>query len=172
MSYSDVIKISESFKTSVNIEFDLFNEEKLSRYIPTSDVCEVMRYYLDSIEDNKINRATMLEGPYGKGKSYLVLSLLQILYMDKTNSNLKSLLEKAKKTDPAFVEQVKRIKKNNFKLLPVVVNSNYAHLNQSLNVALKEELIKANLEELFPNTAYEVALNVISKWESFEDTSY
>lgn len=171
MSYSDVIKISESFKTSVNIEFDLFNEEKLSRYIPTSDVCEVMRYYLDSIEDNKINRATMLEGPYGKGKSYLVLSLLQILYMDKTNSNLKSLLEKAKKTDPAFVEQVKRIKKNNFKLLPVVVNSNYAHLNQSLNVALKEALIKANLEELFPNTAYEVALNVISKWESFEDVN-
>ena len=76
MKYSSVISISEQFKNSVNIEYDLLDYEKLGLYIPTEDVCEILRYYFNSIEDNKFNRSTILEGPYGKGKSYLVLTLL------------------------------------------------------------------------------------------------
>ncbi|MGN1399298.1 MAG: hypothetical protein ACI4WG_04795 [Erysipelotrichaceae bacterium] len=169
MSYSEVIKISESFKTSINIEYDLLKEEKLSKYIPTSDVCEVMRGYLMSVEDSSFNRASILEGPYGKGKSYLVLSLLQILYMDGENEHLQDFVNKASLVDKNFAEQIKRIKANGVKLIPIVVNSNYTQLNQSLNIALKEALVRVGLEQLFPNTAYEVALNVMAKWESNDD---
>lgn len=171
MSYSDYIKINETFKTSVNIEFDLLNNDKLLKYIPTSDVCEVLKYYFDSFEDNKYNRSTILEGPYGKGKSYLILSLLQIITLDKNDASLKEFIAKLKTTNPDFAKQVKKLKSTGFKLLPVIVNSNYAHLNQSLNIALRDALVRNGLEDLLPNTAYEVALEIIKRWQNFEDVN-
>ena len=59
----------------MNMSFDAYNIIiKIAEYIPTEDICEVLRYYFNSIKDSKYNRATILEGPYGKGKSYLVLA--------------------------------------------------------------------------------------------------
>ena len=118
--YSDFIEINEAFKSSVNIEYDLLKDEKLSRYIPTSDVCEVLTYYFDSIADGKINRSTVLEGPYGKGKSYLVLSLLQLLSLDNRNENVKAFLKKVKEIDSDLFKKIQETKKNGFKLLPVI----------------------------------------------------
>ena len=74
--YSDIVSINEQFKNSVNIEYDLKSYHKLSEYIPTDDICEVMQYFFNAAEVNENNRANILVGPYGKGKSYLVLSLL------------------------------------------------------------------------------------------------
>ena len=75
MTYSDLIGVKEQFRNSVNIEYDLMDFKKIAEYIPTEDICEVIKYYFDCIEDSHFNRATILEGPYGKGKSYLVLSM-------------------------------------------------------------------------------------------------
>ena len=72
MTYSDLIGVKEQFRNSVNIEYDLMDFKKIAEYIPTEDICEVIKYYFDCIEDSHFNRATILEGPYGKGKSYLV----------------------------------------------------------------------------------------------------
>ena len=96
MKYSNYISIGEQFKNSVNIEYDLLNFEKLGLYIPTEDICEVLSYYFNSIMDNSFNRSTILEGPYGKGKSYLVLTLLQLLLLDSKEKNVKSFLKKLK----------------------------------------------------------------------------
>ena len=44
--YSDIVSINEQFKNSVNIEYDLNSYHKLSEYIPTDDICEVMQLKL------------------------------------------------------------------------------------------------------------------------------
>lgn len=51
----------------MNIEYDLNSYHKLSEYIPTDDICEVMQYFFNAAEVNKNNRANILVGPYGKG---------------------------------------------------------------------------------------------------------
>lgn len=165
MRYSDLISINKQFKSSVNIEYDLLKYEKLSEYIPTEDACEVLKYYFDSLEDNRNFRSTILEGPYGKGKSYLVLTLLHLLQLDLNNSNVQSFLNKLQKVDKNLYSQYINIKANGAKLLPIIINSNYTHLPQALNMALKEALDRAGLNDLFPNTAYEIGINVIKQWK-------
>ena len=144
--YSDFVSINEQFKNSVNIEYDLTDYDKLAEYIPTEDICEVLGYYLNSIKDSKANRATLLEGPYGKGKSYLVLALTQLLSLDLDNQKIQLFLNKLKEVDLATYNTIFKIKKNNFKLLPIVINSNYGHLQQALNIALKEALSRIGLD--------------------------
>ena len=167
--YSKYISISEQFKNSVNIEYDLAKYEKLAAYIPTEDACEVLQYYINSIENNRYNRSTILEGPYGKGKSYLVLTLLQLLQLDEKDCNVRAFLDKLKEVNQHLHDEYLRMKSNGLKLLPVIINSNYSRLPQALNMALKDALNRVGLEDLFPDTAYEVAINVIEQWENKPD---
>lgn len=164
MKYSTFININDQFKSSVNIEYDLLTYEKLSEYIPTEDACEILRYYFNSIVDSKFNRSTILEGPYGKGKSYLVLTLLHLLLLDADNINVQSFIKKLEKVDKDLYAQYMNIKTKKIKLLPIIINSNYIHLSQALNMALKDALDRIGLNQLFPNTAYEISLNVIDQW--------
>ena len=144
------------------------NYNKIAEYIPTEDICEVLRYYFNSIKDSKYNRATILEGPYGKGKSYLVLALTQLLSLDLDNSQIVLFLNKLKKVDIELYNQFIELKKDKFKLLPIVINSNYSHLQQALNIALKDALCRVSLDSLYPDTVYEVCLSVIDQWEKDE----
>ena len=168
--YSDIVSINEQFKNSVNIEYDLNSYHKLSEYIPTDDICEVMQYFFDAAEVNKNNRANILVGPYGKGKSYLVLSLLQLFMLDKDDENVTVFLNKLKQVNSELYDQYIRIKNSGLKLLPVIINSNYTHLAQALNVALKEALDTAGLNGIFPDTAFDVSLKVLAQWN--DDPTY
>ena len=49
MKYSELISIKENFKSSINIEYDLLNFDKLSEYIPTEDACDIFKYYFNNI---------------------------------------------------------------------------------------------------------------------------
>lgn len=168
--YSDIVSINEQFKNSVNIEYDLNSYHKLSEYIPTDDICEVMQYFFNAAEVNKNNRANILVGPYGKGKSYLVLSLLQLFMLDKDDENVTVFLNKLKQVNSELYNQYIRIKNSGLKLLPVIINSNYTHLAQALNVALKEALDTAGLNGVFPDTAFDVSLKVLAQWN--DDSTY
>ena len=108
--YSDIVSINEQFKNSVNIEYDLKSYHKLSEYIPTDDICEVMQYFFNAAEVNENNRANILVGPYGKGKSYLVLSLLQLFMLDKDDENVTVFLNKLKQVNSELYDQYIRIK--------------------------------------------------------------
>lgn len=171
MLYSDIISVSESFKNSVNIEYDLHSDNKIAEYIPTEDVCEILRYYFNAVNDPKNIRSTIVEGPYGKGKSYLVLSLLHLMMLDDKNEHVLSFLDKLKIVDVNLYNQYIDLKKRSIRLLPVIINSNYHRLPQALNMALKEALSNIGLNKLFPNTAYEICLDVIAKWKKNEGSS-
>lgn len=58
--YDDYIKINKKFKASVNLEFDLGNEEKIEQYIPTTDLCDVIKRYLKAVTGNANFKATTL----------------------------------------------------------------------------------------------------------------
>ena len=78
MKYNDIIGVNENFQYSVNLQFDITNISKIKEYIPTKDGCELLKKYLQSVYCGK-NRATTLIGPYGKGKSHLLLVLITLL---------------------------------------------------------------------------------------------
>lgn len=85
--YSKYIAINKNFQSSINLELDLNNEAKLEEYIPTADICDVIKKYIKSFLGVENNRATTLIGPYGKGKSFL---LLVLTYLCGNNKDTKT----------------------------------------------------------------------------------
>ena len=163
MKYTDIIKVAEQFHHSVNIEYDLQDFEKMKGYVPTSDSCNVLKIYLNSILGKTKDRATILVGPYGKGKSFLVLTLLQLVCFNNPYRDL--LLEKIKLIDIELYELINEYHNKNMKLLPVIVDSNYYNVDQSFLLALNDSLKMAGLDDIVPNNVYKVCIELLNKWE-------
>lgn len=165
MKYSDFIKVNENFQYSVNLQFDLNNIDKIKNYIPTKDGCEVIKIYIKSVIEGK-NRATSLIGPYGKGKSHLLLVLIAFLSdYDKNDIDfINELIEKIKIIDEELYEYLIQIRKNKFKLLPVIINSNYDNLNQAFLLGINDALRREKINNIVLNTSYDAAYNILFDW--------
>lgn len=98
MRLSDVVSVDSRFEQSVNLMLDLNNEKKIEGYIPTRSSVNVLQTYINDILDTNGSRATTLIGPYGKGKSHLLLILLSLLRKDKTVA-MSGLIDKVRVID-------------------------------------------------------------------------
>ncbi len=169
-----MISASKNFQTSVNIAFDFDNAEKIAGFIPTF---EAIKFIDDAVlsarnsgaseKKSSESRAGILIGPYGKGKSYIVLETLSLLY---NNPDLKdifeSLAEKIKVKNPGVAENILQYVKSGRRLLPIVINGNSQSLSQSFLYALHLTLKRREFENLMPETHFESAAKMIEKWEN------
>ena len=169
MKYAEIIKINENFQYSINLQFDINNINKIKEYIPTSDSCEVLGHYIDSILGN-FSKATTLVGPYGKGKSHLILVLLTVLnnYNDEDKEIIDELLKKIKNINEELYLKLSQIREKKLKYMPVIINSNYNNMNQAFLLAISEALEREKMSNIIIDTYFDVALNVIKKWEKEE----
>lgn len=169
MLYSDFLKMDRQFEAAVNLGLDLNKYKKIEEYIPTDSSVKVLKQYLTSIEDEKSERATVLIGPYGKGKSHLLLILCALVGMPLDNEEnvqvLNRLIDNIEKQDVEVAVLARSIILNEKRLMPVIINGGYGDLQQTFLVALKEALERENIEGITPHTYYEVAINTIKKWE-------
>ena len=170
--YDSILNVNKRFKASVNLSYDLYNEDKISQYVPTTDLCDVIKEYTKSVLKNG-DKATLLAGPYGKGKSYLML-MLTFLFSKRENKELfKKVLNKIKKIDAELYELLIELDSKNISLLPVIINNNsFDDINQNFMIALKSSLIDHKIKDLVPVTAYTECLDLIKKWEDNSDSSF
>mgnify|MGYP001779016272 CR=1 FL=1 len=76
---SKMISVASGFQYSVNIGYDLNNDDKLKNFIPTRSALELLEDILLSTRNNSTDRARVLIGAYGKGKSHIVLTIMAML---------------------------------------------------------------------------------------------
>ena len=74
-----IISVASGFQYSVNIGYDLNQDDKLQNFIPTKSSLNLLKDILDSTNNTSNERARVLVGAYGKGKSHIVLTILSIL---------------------------------------------------------------------------------------------
>lgn len=184
MKYSHYIETNQGFQTSVNLEFDLNKKDKIKGYIPTEQSVKVLGTFLRSFyfSTDTQNRATVLIGPYGRGKSHLLLVLTALTSMDVYSSGeytvreakkmQKELCTKIESVNPKVGALAREIVDSNIRTLPVLINSNSRDINQSFLVALHEALLAAGLEKLLPKTYFDSALDVIHKWDEQVPEAY
>lgn len=168
MKYADFIKGNEGFQYSVNLQYDLYNHLKIQGYIPTKKSVELLNQYLLNTKIKDSSKSTVLIGPYGKGKSHLLLVLLNIL-CNINDQEIPKLVEKIEKVDVNCANLIKEIYGNK-KYLPIIINSNSMDLNQSFLIALKQALTKVGEDNIIPNTYFDSAINVIEGWKAYGDT--
>lgn len=167
---TELVSTAPGFQTSVNIAYDLNDSKKISRLIPTTSAVKLFEDFLLSTDDSSTNRARILVGAYGKGKSHIILSILSFLCR-KSESDNELLLAKVKEVNPYLYEYAQEYLKSNKRLLPVIINGSNTNLTQSFMGALYNTLKHNNLMDLMPDTHFQAAVNMIIRWETeFPDT--
>lgn len=170
MKYSEFVATNRNFQSSVNLQFDLNSESKIDAYIPTRQSIAILKKYLSAIYNgkNSMENATVLVGPYGRGKSHLLLVLSAIAGGESegvSNECLNDLVKRISLVDKDVAVLARRIIERKSPLLTVVVNSNHTDLNQAFIVALRDALNRANIADIFPETYFDTAYNTIAMWE-------
>ena len=83
---TNMISVATGFQSSVNIAYDMNDDAKLKNYIPTKSALSLLEDVLLSTSQDSTDRARILIGAYGKGKSHIVLMILSILIKKIQNS--------------------------------------------------------------------------------------
>ena len=115
----DFVEIDKRFQNSINLQLDLQDDTKLESYIPTKSSLLILQKYLKSVMGQEQEKATILIGPYGKGKSHLLLVLLQILSAPE-NEKVNDLVQRISKLDAETAELVEQYRSQEKKFLPVM----------------------------------------------------
>lgn len=167
---TDMVSTAPGFQTSVNIAYDLNNSEKIKQLIPTTAAVNLFEDFLLSTDNTSTNRARILIGAYGKGKSHIILAILSFLCR-KVEADNAALLSKVKEINPDLFEYSQEYLLSNKKLLPVIINGSNTSLVQSFMGALYNTLKQNNLMKLMPDTHFQAAANMIARWKSeYPDT--
>ena len=161
---SEMITVASGFQYSVNIGYDLNHDDKLQNFIPTKSSLELMQDILLSTQDSSTERARVLIGAYGKGKSHIVLTILSILM--RKDWNLFKKLKAKVEGNAALSQCVENFYDSGKKLLPVIISGSSSSMPQSFLLALQKALSENDLMDIMPETNYQAAINAIKKWET------
>lgn len=166
---SKMITVSSGFQYSVNIGYDLNNDSKLKNFIPTKSAFNLLEDILLSTQISSTDRARVLIGAYGKGKSHIVLMVLSIL-MKKDLKLFENLLPELNENTLLYKNITNYYESNN-KILPVVISGSNTSLLQAFLLALQRTLAENDLLDAMPETNYKAAIAVINRWkEEFPNT--
>lgn len=167
---SKMISVASGFQYSVNIGYDLNNDDKLKNFIPTKSALTLLKDILSSTAPDATERARVLVGAYGKGKSHIILTILSML-MQRKQSLFTHLMSKINE-DPELKQLVDNYysDKNN-RILPVIINGTSGSLPQAFLLALQRTLNENGLD-IMPETNYRAAINAIQNWKANYPKTY
>ena len=159
------IGVAKGFQTSVNVAYDLNNADKMRGFIPTQSGLDVIEDVLLSTSDSATQRARILIGAYGRGKSHIVLVLMSLL-SQKDKTLFPTLLNKMREVNPNLYEYALNYLNSKQKLLPVIIRGSSTSLSSSFLSALQLTLNEDGLSDVMPETHFQVAIAAIKTWES------
>ncbi len=162
-SLKELVSTDRRFQSSVNLMLDINDENKIEGYIPTRSSLGVLNKYLSDIACSDYGNATVLIGPYGKGKSHLILVWLSLLSGKKSEIKEK-LISKIREVDSATGKLAEYVYQNDKKFLPVLLSNTDMSLNQAFLISLYESLQKAGLSNVVPDSYYSEAVKTINIW--------
>jgi hypothetical protein len=169
--FKDKIWVEKGFQTSINIAYDLHNENKIKSFIPTIASIDIIEDVLLSTTASSTSRARILIGAYGKGKSHIILMLMSLLFK-KDRALFDVLLKKIKEYNPQLYDYALNYIDSNRKLLPIIISGSSASLTQSFLGALQQSLKNESLLNLMPETNFKSAILTIEVWKNLYPETY
>lgn len=159
----DMISVASGFQYSVNIGYDLGSDDKLKNFIPTKSALSLLEEVLLSINPTSSDRARVLIGAYGKGKSHIVLTILSVL-MKRDLALFEKLMPRIAE-NPRLNQLVQNYYESENKILPVVISGSNTSLTQAFLLSLQRTLSEHDLLSAMPETNYKAAIGVIRRWQ-------
>lgn len=155
------------FQRSVSMKYDLGSAERVAAFIPTPKAAVAIEHLLRGTESSAQQRAFVLHGAYGAGKSLLAVVLAALFSREnETEEALHIVLERLVRHQPEAAEVVEHYMQTGRKLLPVLLSGDEGELGLALGRALNRALQRVGLSDLKPPTVYQAALDTIAMWRS------
>ena len=169
MSYSDLIYQESEYTYSVNIQFDIENDNKILRFIPNETTIKLMRdYFIDMSRAKSNNHARILYGSYGTGKSHFLTVLSQLLGKKFTDGlAYHTLLARINEYDPELANDIDSyVKDSNQKpMLIVPIVFDFEDFNRCIFFSLKKKLDSVGAVVHF-KSFFSQATMLLEQWES------
>lgn len=176
--FKEIVQINKKFQKSINMRLDYNRPEKIESYIPTRASVQVLKDYLSQFAGKSHVKSTILIGPYGKGKSHLLLVLLALLSKRNQESSspqviqmLNQVILKLEEKDQEAGRYARSVVEKKQYYLPVLISGVQSDLQRALLLSLKEGLEREGLEDIAPDTYFEEAKKAILQWKNnYPDT--
>lgn len=160
---SKMISVASGFQYSVNIGYDLNSDEKLKNFIPTKAALSLLEDVLQSTNSSSTDRARVLIGAYGKGKSHIVLTILSML--EKKDRVLFEKLMPKISENPRLQQLVDNYYEGENKIMPIIISGINTSLTQAFFLSLQRTLSDNGMLDIMPETNYKAAVAVIERWK-------
>lgn len=168
----DLFKISPGFQYSVNLKYDIDNPDKISSYIPTEKSILFLDELISSLDAASNDRARLLIGPYGTGKSHFIAFVGALLRGNLPKESFETVLEKIIASgQEKLVNKINSEILGNKKFLTVLINGNGENLEQTFLYGLYLSIKEAGIKEVLPNTVFSEIEKTLDVWEKkFHET--
>ena len=172
MNYTKLVSKKKQYKYSVNICFDLRNEERLAGFIPNITTTEILREYLGGmIRGNSDIHSRILYGSYGTGKSHLLTVMSAVLgHINLDGKGFQGFTSLISKYDTELSEDIRRFAREEKPYFVVPVYSDYDDFGKCITFSLKKELDRTGIEATFKGF-FDEALDLVEKWNRGDDSS-
>jgi hypothetical protein len=141
----DQISVNHSATRSVNIEYDIRDDNMLENYLMTSQVRLSISRILSGLNENG-TKAWILTGPYGSGKSFFSLFLARLL--TPLQGNHSKALTILKETDPILLEQLEEILNESLGYFLVTISGYRASLEECIFSGITRSIQNSGDESL------------------------
>ncbi len=167
MDYTKLVSKRKQYKYSVNICFDLRDEDRITDFIPNVTTTEILREYLGGIiRRNSDIHSRILYGSYGTGKSHLLTVMSAVLgHINTNNEGFKSFLALISKYDEALASDILSFTKHEKPYLVVPVYADYDDFGKCIAFSIKKELERNHISVSFKGF-FDEALELVKKWEA------
>lgn len=159
-----MIETVKDFQTSINISYDLSNKNKIKDFIPTKESIKIIEQLLLGVFESNSNKARILTGAYGRGKSHIVLVFISLLF-EKNTEIFENLLSKIKLYNIDLYNFLLNYIKSEKKFFPIIVNGGNNSLQQAFLLGIEEALKKEELLDIMPETNFMSAIKTIEEWK-------
>lgn len=142
---SSLIRVRSDSARSINIERDLHQPVLAKDYVFTAQAQRALARIIDGIENATHTRAWTLTGPYGSGKSYFGLFVLNL--MSASLPAHQHAATQLRKADSLLARRIQRLTGANGSrgLLPVAITGHRAPLQETLVRGLDQALQSLSL---------------------------
>ena len=167
LRYSEIFNQNADFQRAVNLSLDQGSLSLVEKYIPTTSSAAVLARYLKAVVKPSNDRASILIGPYGKGKSHTLFVVLAIVSEEgeQAEAIFTKLAERVGNVNSEAAELIRQIRQSKIRMLPVVVNDRYLDVRQAFLASVRAALSNAGLSDMMPDNYYQRCLDTIARWK-------
>lgn len=159
-----------AFKTSVNIRFDVGNDEFINRYIPTPSHSEVLKSVLDGFINNG-DSSHIIIGAYGTGKSLLATVVSSIVSKNISTKAVEKLINKFNHFDNYIAKQIQAAYNLERKYIPILLTGNEGRFRQAILSNVVRALKLLNIDIILPGVCRKI-LDAIKMWKNEFPSTY